>query len=205
MKKLHKLPLYTLSLAFVLPLVGLFGYVYIVEKASVPEAVSKPEPQEELMAALLDLFGTESEITETGEPETVSSTGEDWREYYPVTSPMQIAGVAVEASVAKTWPERIKGLSGTPYLPERVAKVFVFDAAGFHSIWMKDMLYAIDILWVDEAGKVVHIVQDARPDSYPEIFIPEVPAMYVIEVRTGFVEAYDISINSVVTLPDFSR
>lgn len=124
-----------------------------------------------------------------------------WQTIYPVVTPMTIGSTTVQASVAKTWPDRIKGLSDTPYLPEEVVKFFVFDSLGFHSIWMKDMNYAIDIIWLDETGKIVHLVEGAAPESYPAMFLPEKEAKYVVETVSGFIQKNQITADSSVALP----
>ena len=68
--------------------------------------------------------------------EQTNISPENWRAIYPTTVPLTIGSTTVEASVADTLPERIKGLSDTPFLPEHVVKLFVFGTAGNHSIWM---------------------------------------------------------------------
>lgn len=129
------------------------------------------------------------------------SSSTPWEVIYPTTESMKIGGVDVKASIAQNWPDRIKGLSDTPYLPEDVVKIFVFDSAGYHSIWMKDMNYSIDIIWVDADSKIVHIEKDASPESYPGMFVTEVPATYVIETVTGFAAKNEIVVGDVVELP----
>lgn len=124
----------------------------------------------------------------------------DWRVYYPVTVPLSIGSTSVHASVADSLAERIKGLSDTPYLPEGLVKLFVFGAEGEHSIWMKDMQYALDILWVTKAGKVVYIEEDVSPDSYPESFSSPVSAWYVIEAPAGFVEKSAVKVGDEVVV-----
>lgn len=126
---------------------------------------------------------------------------DDWRTIYPKTQDLKIAGVLVQASVAKTWAERIKGLSDTPYLPDEVVKLFVFDTVGEHSIWMKDMNYAIDIIWVDAENNIVDIKKNATPESYPESFSPKTDALYVIETKVGFVAKNNIKIGDEVLAP----
>jgi uncharacterized membrane protein (UPF0127 family) len=115
--------------------------------------------------------------------EPVEVTPDDWRLIYPATVPARIGSTTVEASVADNLPERIQGLSGTPFLPENVVKLFVFGAPGSHSIWMKDMNYPLDILWLDEEGLVVHIEEDVAPESYPESFSSPTPAWFVVEAN----------------------
>ena len=135
------------------------------------------------------------------ETEVASSTEEDWRRYYPVTTPIVIGGTPVLASVADTVPERIQGLSNTPFLPENVVKLFVFGAEGAHSIWMKDMNYAIDILWATRAGEIVHIEENVTPETYPESFSSPAPAWYVIEASAGFVAREGITLGDEVKIP----
>lgn len=124
----------------------------------------------------------------------------DWRTYYPVTIPLTIGSTTVAASVADSLAERIEGLSNTPYLPDGLVKLFVFGVEGEHSIWMKDMQYALDILWVSKVGEVVHIEENISPDSYPESFSSPTPAWYVIEANAGFVASSTIKLGDKVVV-----
>jgi uncharacterized membrane protein (UPF0127 family) len=126
---------------------------------------------------------------------------EAWREIYPNTIPITIGGVPVQASVADTMTSRIRGLSNTPFLPEHVVKLFVFGVPGNHSIWMKDMNYPLDILWVAEEGEIVHIEENVSPDSFPESFSSPTPAWFVVEANAGFVASNTIAIGDEVVLP----
>lgn len=138
---------------------------------------------------------------ETFDPFRRYSTEDDWQTIYPNTKDMYLGPAKVRASIAMTWPERIAGLSFTPYLPDDVVKLFVFDTPGSHAIWMKDMLYPIDIIWLDADGKVVHIKENATPESFPESFSSPVPAVYVIETVAGFVSLHNITNGMTVNLP----
>jgi uncharacterized membrane protein (UPF0127 family) len=124
----------------------------------------------------------------------------EWRRYYPETLPILIGSTTVLASVADSLPERIAGLSNTPYLPENVVKLFAFASLGSHSIWMKDMKYALDIIWVAEDGSIVHIEEDVKPETYPESFASPTPAWYVIEANTGFVAKHGIKLGDEVVV-----
>jgi len=64
--------------------------------------------------------------------------------------------------------------------------LFIFPKSDKQSFWMPDMRFAIDIIWLDEYMKVVHIKESATPESYPEKFTTSVPAKYVLEVPAGF-------------------
>lgn len=126
---------------------------------------------------------------------------EDWRTIYPTTIPIQIGETTVLASVADTMTSRIKGLSNTPFLPDNVVKLFVFGTEGEHSIWMKDMNYALDIMWATEDGEVVHIEPNVSPDSFPDSYASPIPAWYVIEANAGFAASNTIVVGDRVILP----
>jgi uncharacterized protein len=126
----------------------------------------------------------------------------DWRTFYPELIPIIIGSTTVQASVADTIPERIKGLSDTPFLPEGVVKLFAFGSAGEQSIWMKDMNYPIDIMWLAKDGKIVHIEENVSPDTYPESFSSPTPAWYVIEANAGFVASNSLKRGDEVIVPN---
>jgi uncharacterized membrane protein (UPF0127 family) len=151
----------------------------------------------------------EFEIREPEEPEpiaTTTSSEEEWRIYYPTLVPVTIGSTSVMASVADSLPERIKGLSDTPYLPDGIVKLFAFGTSGEHSIWMKDMFYAIDIIWVAENGTIVHLKEHVSPETFPESFGSPKPAFYVIEANAGFAEKNNITVGDkvVIVLPEQS-
>jgi uncharacterized protein len=99
---------------------------------------------------------------------------------------VQLGGTAFSARIASTEEEKTRGLSGTASLAENEAMLFVYDRDDKWSIWMKDMRYPIDIVWLDKDKKVVHIVKNAPPESYPyESFASKEEARYVLELAAG--------------------
>lgn len=96
--------------------------------------------------------------------------------------------------IADTSEKREKGLSGTPGIAANEALLFIYQHDDKWSIWMKDMNYAIDIVWLDKAKEVVYIVKNAQPESYPEAFAPTQDARYVVELAAGTVDAKSISV-----------
>lgn len=92
------------------------------------------------------------------------------------------------AEIADTPEKRKQGLSGKESLPPNHAMLFVFPAEGVYGIWMKDMNFPIDILWLDPDKKVISIKENVSPETYPEVFYPEKGALYVIEVNAGKVD-----------------
>ena len=113
--------------------------------------------------------------------------------------PISIGNISLQASVADTPETRQQGLSGTPFLPEGIVKLFVFDSNGMWGFWMKDMNYPIDIIWLNENREVIYIAPAVSPDTYPASFTPPTPARYVIETTSGFAASYEIKTGTVVS------
>jgi len=141
------------------------------------------------------------EIREDTVETNTSEDQDSWRRWYPNTIPVVLGGVPVQASVADTMSTRIKGLSNTPYLPDDVVKLFAFGVPGTHSIWMKDMNYAIDIFWAAEDGTIVHIEENITPDTFPSSFASPVPAWFVIETVAGFAATHGIGLGDELVVP----
>lgn len=103
------------------------------------------------------------------------------------------------ARVATSATELQKGLSGTSQLAPSQAMLLVFGSDEKWSIWMKDMNYPIDIVWLDANKTVVHVAKDIGPDSYPQSFQPNKPARYVVELAAGTVDQRGIVPNMVAS------
>lgn len=134
--------------------------------------------------------------------QTNADLGEIIDQYYAPLHDMSIGPVTLRASIAQTPVARQQGLSNTPCLPRDVVKLFVFDSSNTWGFWMKDMNYSIDIIWVDESGRVVDWVEAVSPETYPESFRPREPARYVIETIPNFVTTHSVGTSTTVQLPD---
>ena len=116
--------------------------------------------------------------------------------------PMIIGTTPVYASIADERDERTQGLSGVPrMLPDEV-KLFVFPYDEKWSFWMKDMLFSIDMIWVDASSTVVYIEEEVSPESFPKSFRPTKPARYVVETVAGFSEEHNIGVGDKIILPE---
>lgn len=111
-----------------------------------------------------------------------------------------IGETALKIEIADSQTERTKGLSGRAYLEDGVGLLFIFDNSDFHGIWMKDMNFAIDIIWLDTSLEIVHIEQEVRPQTYPETFKPNKKALYVLEVPYGFVSDNHLKLGDQMTI-----
>lgn len=107
---------------------------------------------------------------------------------------LKLSGASYHITVLRTEDEREKGLSGSDSLPEGRAMVFEFPVEKKWGIWMKDMNYPIDIVWLNDDREVVYTVKNAQPSSYPDtIFMPDTDSRYVIELPGGTIERTGIT------------
>lgn len=113
-----------------------------------------------------------------------------------------IGDAKLKILLSKTEEERIAGLSGKEKLKEDTGMLFIFPENGNHGIWMKDMNFDIDIIWLDSTFQVVDFVENASPKTYPTVFKPKKIAKYVLEVNSGFIENYGIKISDQATFLD---
>ncbi len=111
----------------------------------------------------------------------------------------------VYAEIVDTPASRAQGLSGRTGLKEDEAMLFVFEQSGKYGFWMKDMLFPIDIIWINKEGVVVHVVHSATPESYfnqvpPQTFINSPDAKYVLEIQAGSAEKFGLYLGTNVVL-----
>ncbi len=105
------------------------------------------------------------------------------------TTQVSIGSGVYSLWVADTDIERTQGLSGTEKLGPNGGLLMKFDTAHTHGIWMKDMNFPLDLVWLDNAKKVVYIVKNAPPENpVGTIYAPEDAALYVIELPAGSVQ-----------------
>lgn len=106
---------------------------------------------------------------------------------------VSINGKKFTVLVAKTEEEKQIGLSKTLNLEENEGMFFIFDNPGSYGFWMKDMKFAIDIIFIRE-GKIVTIYPDIQPPVSPEelplAYNPEEPADMVLEINAGLSQRY---------------
>jgi len=114
-----------------------------------------------------------------------------------------LGSVVIDVAIADTPVTRRVGLSNLKRLGEDRGLFFVFNDSDTHGIWMKDMEFPIDIIWMDEDMRIVYIHRDVSPDSYPEAFHPDTPARFALEVNAGFSLKYNVKIGSIATFSTY--
>ncbi len=114
---------------------------------------------------------------------------------------VHVGEIPVTVEVVSTPQARARGLSNRESLEDLGGMFFVFDTTEFHSIWMKDMYFPIDIIWISEDLVVVDIHRSVQPDTYPSTFKPRSPVRYALETNARYTETFGINIGDKVRLP----
>lgn len=123
-------------------------------------------------------------------------------------STLRLDGVLYHISIMRTDAQLQKGLSGTSSLPSGDAMLFVFPQNEQPRMWMKDMNYPIDMVWLNDDKEVVHVEKDVKPSTYDKVdpsksttFQSDSPAHYVIEFPAGTIDKTHIKNSDPVGLP----
>jgi uncharacterized membrane protein (UPF0127 family) len=111
---------------------------------------------------------------------------------------------ALEVEVANTKPSRELGLSYRPSMGDDEGMLFVFPVPGRYGFWMKDMLFSLDMVWINENGIVVWIERGVTPESYTEkkTFINQSDASYVLEMNAGLAEKFGLYLGSKIKIAE---
>ena len=112
-------------------------------------------------------------------------------------------GQAVTCELAITLQERTRGLIGHAPLDRDEGLLFLFEHADYHPFWMKGMEYAIDIIWLNEEGRVVHFAREVpacRRSPCPS-YKPLRRARFVLEVRAGTIALEGLRLNDSLNGP----
>ncbi len=105
-------------------------------------------------------------------------------------------GSYINVELATTREEMITGLMNRTNLPENKGMLFIFDEEGVYKFWMKNTLIPLDMIWIDENGKIIYIEKNALPCDIPTCpaFGPESSSKYVLEVNGGYTERHKINV-----------
>lgn len=102
----------------------------------------------------------------------------------------------IHAFVASTTEALQTGLSGVPSMSEDSGMLFIFPTAGTYGFWMKEMNFPLDIVWIDADKRVLGIIVDAKPETYPETFHPPSEILYVLELNSGGARDNNIAVGT---------
>lgn len=141
-----------------------------------------------------------STMTRKAQPDTAASTQS------PAAARRVLLpnGVTISATVVTSEADRLKGLAGVEQLADNAGMLFVFPESGTYSMWMKGMKIPLDMVWLDEQGRVVHLASQVQPPKDNQVDVPtyanDEPAKYVLELAAGEAAAAGITEGVQLTL-----
>ena len=88
-------------------------------------------------------------------------------------------------------------------MPKGSCMLFRFGSPGYHALWMHNMRFPIDVLWLDEKGVVVDLKENLKPCKSmldcPQ-FSPRKEASYVMELNAGEIKRSKLRAGSVARI-----
>lgn len=100
--------------------------------------------------------------------------------------------VEVRVELALTEPQRARGLMHRRHLPDDAGMLFVFDRMDHLSFWMENTLIPLDMVFIDDAMRVVGVVESAEPLTRDAREV-DGESRYVLEVNGGFAGRHGIA------------
>jgi uncharacterized membrane protein (UPF0127 family) len=94
---------------------------------------------------------------------------------------------SVLVEVAADDDTRQQGLMYRDRLQDGAGMIFLFAKPGDYPFWMKNTLIPLDLIWIDEGHRIVHVAHDVPPckaDPCPNV-PPNATASSVLEVAAG--------------------
>jgi len=95
--------------------------------------------------------------------------------------------------VADTDAKRVQGLSGRDDLPKGSAMLFAFPESSRQCMWMKDMNFSLDMVWLDGSKRITKVKESVAPSTYPESFCAD-NAKYVLEFNVGTIKENNLKV-----------
>ena len=117
------------------------------------------------------------------------------------------SGTRVSVEIADTDDKRQRGLMFRKELAPTDGMVFIFDEKGFYPFWMKNCFISLDMIWVDEAFKVVSIAPSVPPckaDPCPN-YSPTADALYVVETVSGFAKQHGVKVGDTLVFKNVPK
>ena len=136
---------------------------------------------------------------------SIAATGET-----PLPTPIPLPqatlpdGFIVNLELAATPEETTTGLMFRPALAPDRGMLLLWEEDRLVTIWMMNVLIPLDIVYLDEAGRVVELVADAQPcnaEPCPRFTTPR-PARAVLELPAGSAATHGLAVGSQI---DFER
>jgi uncharacterized membrane protein (UPF0127 family) len=112
----------------------------------------------------------------------------------------------ITVEIADTAAERQRWLTfRQDRLAQDTALLIKYDDPDLYEVWMLNIEYNLDLLWIDKDGNVVYIKENVPPcqnvvETISCTYKTTSRSVYVMAATAGFIDAHDISTDSKMTI-----
>jgi hypothetical protein len=112
---------------------------------------------------------------------------------------------AVKAYLADSFAKKMFGLMYRDRLERDRGMLFVLgrESVVGASIWMLNMRFSIDVVWMDRGGRVIDVAENLRPCASAfgcKTYAPRERAKYVLELNSGMARSLEIKRGEIMTI-----
>ncbi len=122
---------------------------------------------------------------------------------FPPQPSLLIGQNTVKVEIVRSAEDQSRGLSNRSFLPSGSGMLFIFDKPQIRSFWMKDMLFPLDFIWINDL-QVVQIDENVQPPENkfapPSVINSRQPVDWVLEVNAGFAAVNSVKVGDRVVL-----
>jgi uncharacterized membrane protein (UPF0127 family) len=116
------------------------------------------------------------------------------------TRTIDVNGTALEAEIASTDQESERGLMYRMNMPENHGMLFNLHVTRDHEFWMRNTCIPLDMLYVDESGRIVGILENV-PVLNDDPRSVGCPSRWVLEVNAGWSRRHGVKAGDKIRLP----
>ena len=119
-----------------------------------------------------------------------------------LTAPEATRGATkIEAELARSDPARERGLMFRTAMAEDHGMLFEMGAHVVQSFWMKNTCLPLDMLFLDEDGTIVGLLENVPTLNLEERTVG-CPSSYVLEMNAGWARRHGVRAGQKITLPN---
>lgn len=104
--------------------------------------------------------------------------------------------------IADTASKQEQGLMYRNNLCAECAMLFVYSYPSNYAFWMKNTKFSLDIIFLDETGKIINIHKNTEPLDINKKYEAQSYYWYVLEVRAGFSDKYNLKPGDIINIQD---
>jgi uncharacterized protein len=118
------------------------------------------------------------------------------------TVQVRIGNKTCKALVADSFFKRAIGLMFRQGIGYDTCMLFISNRDGMQGLTMQNMLFPIDVLWLDKDLRIVDLMSGLKPDKGFSLrtYNPKGKARYVVEFKSGFLKKNSITPRSKIKI-----